>query len=153
MIFAIIQVVLAYVVADALAALYHLATDCGFNTPRIVAQFRKHHDAPRTMTFDLEPAVGGIVLLLLSHLWAPWFLSSLGVFVSFAQVPHYFTHHPAPRAVKWLQWLGLILRPRVHAAHHYGKFDRDFCVISGWNNFWINAIVRRSPWLRARLAE
>lgn len=147
----IAQILAAYVVADALAALFHLATDCGFNTPRIVAQFRNHHVAPHTMTFDLEPAVGGIVLLILSHLWAPWFLASLGVFISFGQVPHYFTHHPAPRFVRVLQKLRIILPPETHASHHNGTFDRDYCVISGWNNFWINAIARRVPGIQARL--
>lgn len=149
----LLQIIAAYIVADAAAAIFHLATDCGLNTARVVAQFQSHHKSPGLMTFDLEPAMAGIVILLLSHVACPWFLAPLGVFISFGQMPHYFTHHPAPRIVRTLQRLRIFLPPESHASHHNGTFDRDYCVISGWNNWWINAIVSRSSAIKSMIRK
>lgn len=138
------QLVAAYFTADLIAAIYHCATDRGWNTKRIVGQFMKHHREPETMTFDLEPLLGGIPIACIGFFALPVFFVSLGLFLGFGQVPHYYTHHPAPRWVQALQRIGLILSPHSHASHHGGKFDRDFSVINGWSNPLLNwAIGKR----------
>jgi hypothetical protein len=147
------QLVAAYFVADLVAAVYHLATDRGWNTRRIVANFRNHHDRPETMTFDLEPMLGGLPLVALGIYCGSFFVVALGTFLSFAQVPHYFTHHPAPAWIRRLQSWGLILRPSSHHRHHGGQFDRDFCVINGWSNPLINWALDRLEGRQASTAS
>lgn len=142
-----LQVVLAYIVADFLAALYHLATDRGWNIASQVRDFRNHHDRPWTMTFDLQPVLAGLPVVLIGYFAWPWFFVPLGLFLAFAQVPHYFTHHPAPRLVKVCQRARVILRPALHQRHHRVSFDRDFCVLNGWTNAIVNAIA---PFVPAR---
>lgn len=142
-----LQVILAYIVADFLAALYHLMTDRGWNIASQVRYFTNHHDKPWTMTFDLQPVLGGVPVALIGYFVWPWFFVSLGAFLAFAQIPHYYTHHAAPRIVQALQRSGLILRPTLHNRHHRVSFDRDFCVLNGWTNRLVNAIA---PFVPAR---
>lgn len=137
----LLQIVLAYWLVDALGGLYHLATDRGFNIASQVAFFQKHHESPETMTFDLQPCLIGVPCLVAGWFVAPWFLVPLGIFFCLAQVPHYYTHFPAPRFVQVLQRAGIFVSPASHARHHDGRFDRDFCVTAGWNNWWINWIA------------
>lgn len=144
------QTILAYIVADFLAALYHLVTDRGWNVASQVRYFLNHHDRPWTMTFDLQPVLAGVPIVLLGCFVWPWFLIPLGLFLALAQVPHYYTHHPAPRVVKALQRTGLILRPSPHLRHHHVSFDRDYCVLSGWMNWLVNAIAPLVPQRKAQ---
>ena len=141
---AIFQIIAAYVLADALSALYHLFTDRGYNTKGYVFDFQNHHDHPETMTFDLQPMMIGVPMLIMGCWWLPWFNIPLGFFLAFAQIPHYYTHFPAPKWVKVLQDWHIFLPVEQHMIHHT-HFDRDFCVISGWNNWWINRLAPYVP--------
>lgn len=142
----LLQIISAYIIADAIAAIYHLVTDLGYNIPKQVAFFRKHHEQPWTMTFDLQPLLGGIPIIILGLFIYPWFFISLGISLCIAQIPHYYSHHRdnTPRIISFLQKYKIILSPASHDNHHYGNglFDRDFCVLSGWNNFWLNPIAK-----------
>lgn len=140
-----IEIILAYTVADFLAAMYHLVTDRGWNLPTQVAWFQNHHHKPWTMTFDLQPLLAGVPIVIAGCFTRPWFLIPLGLFLALAQVPHYYTHHSAPRIVKAIQRTGLILRPALHQRHHHVSFDRDFCVLSGWTNGIVNALAPLVP--------
>jgi hypothetical protein len=131
-------VLFAYIAADALSALYHLFTDRGWNISSQRSFFENHHRRPWTMTFDLQPLAVGLPIATFGYLFESWFLLLLGMFLSVAQLPHYWAHFPAPWPVRVLQLARIILPPAKHASHHQGDFDRDFCVLSGWNNFWIN---------------
>lgn len=150
-----VSLVVAYFVADLIGALYHLATDYGYNTKRIVANFRNHHAIPESMTFDLEPMLGGIPLCIAGYYLSSPFIIMVGVFLSFAQIPHYFVHHPSPNWVKWLQqprkWLGgrsIFLPPIEHQTHHESElFNRNFSVINGWANPVVNSLI---IWLESR---
>lgn len=133
------QLIVAYYVADLVAAVYHFATDYGWNTQRVVANFMKHHGKPGSMTFDLEPMLGGLPLMLTGLWLASPFVFAFGLFIGFAQVPHYYTHHPAPVFVQSLQRWGAILPPAEHEKHHSsGHYDRNFSVINGWSNPLLN---------------
>lgn len=137
------QVVIAYVVADAIAGMYHFATDRGWNIPSQLAFFRQHHERPWTMTFDLQPVIAGIPIAAAGWWFSSAFLVALGVFLSVAQVPHYYSHFPAPSWAKLLQRTGIIISPESHNRHHTAPHDRDYCVLSGWNNWWINWLASR----------
>lgn len=137
----LLQIIAGYCLADALAGLFHLMTDHGIGLPRIVRDFQNHHERPWTMTFDLQPALIGIPIAIMGFYYAPWFLISLGLSLSIAQLPHYYTHFPAPKWVQVLQKCKIFLSPKLHADHHTPPYGRDYCVLSGWNNFWINWIA------------
>jgi ubiquitin-conjugating enzyme E2 variant len=48
---------------------------------------------------------------------------------------HMWAHAPSvPASVRWLQRHGAILSPQHHALHHGGRFDRSYCMTSGWMN-------------------
>lgn len=139
----LLQIFAAFVIADAIAALYHLVTDLGYNIPAQVGFFRKHHEEPWTMTFDLQPVLGGVPLIILGCFVQPWFFVSLGIFVALAQVPHYYSHHTKniPGIVRFLQDYGIFINEEKHNRHHNSEnFDTDFCVLSGWNNWWVSPL-------------
>lgn len=50
---------------------------------------------------------------------------------------------PLMRLVCRLQRCNLILSPQVHARHHKGTHDRNFCVVNGWANAVLNPLVPR----------
>lgn len=140
----LLQIIAAFYLADFVSAVFHLVTDRGWGLPVVVAWFRKHHAAPQTMTFDLMPAVAGVPLFIVGLLFMPWLLCPFGFFLTFAQIPHYYTHHSAPPAVRWLQRYGIFLRPEKHMGHH-GNFDRDFAVLNGASNPLVNWLAGIVP--------
>jgi hypothetical protein len=144
----LLQIVGAFILADAMSGIYHLVTDLGWNIPSQVSYFRKHHDHPETMTFDLQPMLGSIPCLIAAYFIWPWFFISLAIFVGFAQIPHYYIHHPenTPTIIKWLQKFRIVVTPDSHNYHHYGNglFDTNFCIFTGWNDWWINPIGKWS---------
>ena len=140
----LVSVLLACFMADLVTSIYHLATDGGYNFSRIVTNFLNHHDKPWTMTFDLEPMLGGMPLFIVGLYYSSTFIAVFGVCVGFAQVPHYYTHHPAPRVVVLLQKLWIFLPPKSHDDHHNSeRFDKNFSVINGWSNWLVNWISRK----------
>ena len=144
----VIEVLAAYILVDALIGVYHWATDNGWNTPDMVRKFQEHHTDPRNMTeFDWQPMPPGLVFLGLGWWLQSSFVMAFGAFLVLAQVPHYYAHRRSTSAVvhrilRFLQVIGLIASPESHALHHDGVFNRNFCVLSGWNNWWLNWIVR-----------
>lgn len=141
MISAALQVLAAYLLTDLLTGLYHFATDKGFNFKSQVAMFQEHHETNTMQGFDWQPMIGGVPAMVLG-LWMEWpFLLAMGSFGILAQVPHYYAHRKSPRVVRWLQRTGIIISPQHHAEHHRGAFDRNFCILSGWNNCWLNWVI------------
>lgn len=138
-------VIVAYILADAFSGIYHMVTDLGYNIPSQVAFFQKHHAEPWTMTFDLQPVLGGVPLIIIGLFYLHWFFIPFGLFIAFAQIPHYFIHHKenVPGIVRWLQNNKVILSPEVHESHHSGDFDKNYCIISGWNDWWLNKLARK----------
>lgn len=133
----------AYVVADAITGIYHMVTDLGYNTPTQVGYFRNHHLRPETMTFDLQPLLAMIPLFAVAYFFWPLFFIATGIFVAAGQIPHYYTHHRRniPKVILWLQQLHIIMDERGHNRHHWSKnYDVNYCVLSGWNNWWLNKV-------------
>jgi len=140
-----LQILAAYIVADALSGFYHLATDKGFNFRNQIEMFQDHHDTNTMQGFDWQNFSGGMVVAVPGAWFHSAFVVALGVFVALTQVTHYYAHvrSRSPlvhRVVKALQgWL--IVSPQSHAAHHKPPHSRDFCLLSGWNNFWLNFLL------------
>ena len=153
MLSALVQVLAAYLFADLCTGIYHFATDRGWNTRKVVALFQNHHETNTMDGFDWQPMWAGVPFLALGLClgWLELPLASFfiagGSFGILAQVPHYYAHRRSRslrvhRIVRWLQETGLIISPEHHSAHHDGKFDCNFCILSGWNNWWFNHVAR-----------
>lgn len=146
MISACLQTIAAYIVMDALTGIYHLFTDRGWNLKGQCDQFAEHHETNTMDGYDWQPLVGAIPGLACGVWFGSAFLISLSVFAVWAQVPHYFAHHPPTYGpIRWAQWCGLMISPQHHADHHSGEFDRNFCIFTGWNDWWMNAIAWLIP--------
>jgi len=135
-------ILLGYILADAISGIYHWLTDNGYNIPSQVALFQAHHQRPSGMDLDFKPAFGGLPIACIgffdvSHMV---FWATLGTAISLSQVTHYYSHHRGPWLIRLLQKLKLILPPKHHSKHHRGDYDKNFCIVSGWNNFWMNLI-------------
>lgn len=147
MLFAALQVLVAYVLVDLATGLYHWITDSGFNFRRQVEIFENHHATNTMEVFDWQPSVVGLPAMLLGlYLMSP-LLTAAGAFGMLGQVPHFYAHRRSQyklvhHLVSILQLLGLIISPSHHADHHEAPFDKNFCILSGWNNVWLNPLVR-----------
>lgn len=147
MLWVALQILAAYLLVDLLTRLYHLLTDWGINLPQQVRLFQEHHQS-NTMdeVIDWQPLVLAVPLLIFAYWWPipaiEVFLKWLGWLMVFAQTPHYFAHHPPKGGlIYWLQQLHVFIPPKHHADHHQGEFDRNFCIFSGLNNFWLNPLL------------
>lgn len=138
----IVSLVAAYIVADALSGIYHIITDYGWNIPHQVKLFKYHHENPETMTFDWQPFLAGIPICFLAFWAYPVFFITLGLCLCLSQVAHLYTHRKAPYIIKILQQTGLFISKKHHYAHHGGQFNKNFCIFSGWNDFWLNPIAK-----------
>lgn len=129
----------AYVLADLLSGVYHELTDRGYGYSRHVREFQIHHCKPDRIGMDLTPFYAGIPVCSLGyfHLFFLW----LGLFLCLTQITHYYAHHPqrANWSIRELQQAGIILSSRHHQGHHR-NWERNYCVLSGWNNGWYNWI-------------
>lgn len=141
-----IEVFAAWLLVDLLTGIYHFVTDRGWNFANQVAMFRDHHVNNRMIGFDWQPMLAGFPVMLAGVFAESSFLIALGAFAVLAQIPHYYAHLQNPPAIaRLLQRIGLMISPEHHAAHHSGKFDRNFCIFTGWADYLLNPIVRLFP--------
>lgn len=137
-----LYLILAYTLVDLLTGVYHMATDLGWNIPSQVRLFQQHHDAPHMEGFDWQPMVGAMPVLIAGAWWHSEFWVMAGVIGCFAQLPHLWAHEGTDsKVVKLMQELGIFISPESHAIHHGGKFNRNYCILSGWNNVWMNPLL------------
>lgn len=141
-----LQVIAAYVLADALSGLYHCATDYGFNIRNQIEMFREHHDTNTMQGFDWQTFAAGMLVSVPGAWVHSAFAVALGCFVALTQVTHYYAHRRSSswlvrRIIRALQQSRLIVHPASHARHHREPFARDFCLLSGWNNWWLNGFL------------
>ncbi len=155
---------LGYLAADFLSGAAHWFCDTFFaeDTPLIgktlIFPFRDHHRHPQRITQYgfLEQDTANFFLFspfLASALWAGapaegstvalvWTCGLVGLAGgSFCtNLFHKWAHqrHP-PRAVRWLQAVGLVLSPERHQKHHR-DYSLGFCVTSGWMNPILDAL-------------
>lgn len=142
-----LQILAAYVLADLLSGLYHLATDKGFNFRNQIEMFQEHHNTNTMSGFDWQTFAGGMLIAVPGAWFHSAFAIALGVFVALTQVTHYYAHCNSRsklvhHIVRVLQILHIIVPRESHQRHHSEPFDRDFCLLSGWNNWWLNPLVR-----------
>ena len=141
MILYLIEGIIAYALADLLTGTYHWATDHGWNIGSQVNSFQEHHESSEGVVFDFRPALLGLPILLLSIYWESMFFGVLGGSVTFCQFAHYYAHRPGKWLIKFLQRCWIILPPEHHTKHHSGDFNKNYCTLSGWNNWWLNYIL------------
>lgn len=144
MLSAVLQVLAAYVLVDLFTGLYHLWNDSGYGIQ--TATFQEHHEINTMERFDWQPAVFAGPIMLLGLWIESSFTIAFGAFGILGQVPHYYAHRRSKsrtvhRIVRALQLAGIIISPEHHARHHDGQFNRNFCIVSGWNNWWLNRLV------------
>ncbi len=145
-IFAFLQVFVAWLLIDLLTGIYHFVTDRGWNFANQVAMFRDHHVNNRMLGFDYQPMFAGFPVMLAGVFAESSFLLAAGSFAVLAQIPHYYAHVPnPPAAVQLLQRCGLMISPEHHSRHHHGKFDKNFCIFTGWMDLVLNPIIRLLP--------
>lgn len=142
-----LEILAAYVIADAISGLYHWATDRGYSIRQQVDLFQEHH-VNNTMTdFDWQTFAAGMPAMIIGAWIHSPFLIALGFFGAMTQCTHYYAHRRSRNkivfhAVSLLQHLRLIVSPIDHQRHHLAEnYDRDFCLLSGWNNIWLNPLV------------
>jgi hypothetical protein len=146
------KVLAAYVVVDAGSGVYHCITDRGWNIREQVASFQEHHRTNMRMSVDWRACYFGIPLALAGLLLLRPFPMFLGIFLCLVEVSHYYSHLPrnrVPALARWLQNTGIIMSYDHHQGHHQGEFDRNFCVLSGWNNWWLNKLLPLIPHRRS----
>lgn len=146
MLLTLLQIFAAYVLVDALGGIYHCLTDYGFNVNNQVTMFREHHDTNTMQGFDWQTFAAGMPLAVIGAWFHQPFLIALGVFIAITQVTHYYSHRRSSnvlvhRVVRFLQRSRIIVHPATHARHHREPFARNFCLLSGWNNWWLNSVL------------
>lgn len=137
----VLQIVVAYVLVDALTGIYHLATDRGWNFASQCALFEIHHTTNSMDGFDWQPMVAAVPTAVVGAWFHSPFFVAVGLIGCLAQLPHYWAHQGGGRVVRWLQTSRLIIHPAHHAGHHSGQFNRNFCILSGWNDWWLNRVA------------
>ena len=140
------QILAAYILADLLSGLYHLATDKGMNIKSQCEMFQEHHVTNTMAGFDWQTFAGGMPLVGIGAWFHSPFWIALGVFVALTQVTHYYAHCRSEselvhHIVRVLQLTGVIVNPTRHARHHSEPFNRDFCLLSGWCNPALNTAL------------
>lgn len=118
----------------------------GFFYADQIAAFQGHHAFPWTITARDLPnnlfrlTVPTLPQLLLLELFAPSgaataFYGTFLACIVLSQEAHRQAH--MTRSAEWvrrLQRWGLIVPPKMHAAHHRGAYDGNYCILSGvWN--------------------
>lgn len=160
MLWSLLQILVAYLLMDIATGFFHFFTDKGWNFRHFVTQFQDHHYTDTMKTFDWQPSVVALPAFLASwfiqditalHFLLPYqvFCIAFSYFGIISQVPHYFAHHPPKQDgsyfclftawIVFLQATGCFITPSNHNGHHDGVlFNRNYCVMSCWNNWWIN---------------
>ncbi len=148
----------AFLLADWISGFVHWFFDTFgdentiFFGPHVISAFREHHVLPRKIcehgyieangnTFILGTLFGGLFLFLVNRFpesplltWPLAFLQMVSVISVQTNHVHKWAHlDPAQLSapVRLLQKTGLILSPTHHRLHHQGKFDSNFCILSG----------------------
>lgn len=146
----LIIVASSWVIADFGSGVLHWSVDNYGNgrTPvmgTIIAAFQGHHSAPWTITergfcnnvYKLCIPFGIIPMTVINFLSGPsttLFFAVFCVMEIMSQEQHKWSHMTKKEVPAWVNWLQdmNISIPRVqHTMHHNGKFDGNYCIVSG----------------------
>lgn len=145
---------LGWLLSDLISGTFHWAFDTWGSTSTpwlgrtLVRTFREHHVDPRAITrhdfveTNGTNALAAIVLVIASlafeveraggaTLAIAMLVASLGVAAT-SQIHKWAHVERPPRAARWLQRAGLLLRPEHHAEHHAPPHVRAYCITCGW---------------------
>ncbi len=173
----LIALPLGVAAVDLLSGVVHWACDRfgDASTPLVgsllIRAFREHHVDPRQMVehdwieTNGEPCFFAALFLAALAFLAPNVQSELGAAAvtlvwtmaavgSWANQVHKWAHmSEPPRLARFLQRVGLALRPDEHACHHQAAHDSGYCISTGWMNplldrtglwSWLERSLRRT---------
>lgn len=154
---------LAFLLADFASGLAHWLCDTFFAEdtplvgPALIQPFREHHRDPLAITrhdfFERNHSNAASVLPILAwgalagpapaespaQVFANAFLACFGLAIAATNQIHAWAHAPrTPRAVRWLQRAGLVLRPGHHVRHH--RDGASYCITGGWLDAWLERV-------------
>ena len=151
-----------FVLADFFAGIVHWFADTWGSVhwpvvgPTLIRSFREHHVDQNAITrhdfveTNGSSALAVLPLLLTAIFYQPttqlaiFFVGTaawLCAFIVFTNQFHKWAHTSKnSQFVSLLQNSQIILPRKHHARHHAGKFDRDYCITSGWLNPLLNKI-------------
>jgi hypothetical protein len=139
--------------------------------PLLIRAFREHHVNPSNMVdhdwieTNGEPCFLSALALGVLAVLAPgvqsgfsaasvtlvWTMATVG---AWANQIHKWAHtSDAPHLARFLQRVGLALRPNEHACHHRAPHDSGYCISTGWMNplldrlglwSWLERSLRRA---------
>lgn len=147
-------------VTDLISGLLHIVLDNprSMNVPLLrglAGGFQRHHERPSRIyemslyehLYVMHLPLTIVFLAVVAVDDGALFTAFLSLVVSLhlMQMAHLWAHLPAPRVpapVRRLQRWGLLVGNREHGRHHTPPYSRDFCILSGWFNPPLNAVVR-----------
>jgi ubiquitin-conjugating enzyme E2 variant len=152
----LLGIVASVFLADFLSGLAHWVEDSYFtpDTPLLGSTIAKnvlHHHQPDAFTCNpwhltiRSSVVCSVVVaagLYVFGAFGPVWGAALGL-AAFANQVHKWAHlrsSAIPRAVRWLQSIGVLQSPAHHAAHHGGAKDSRYCVITNALNPVLDAL-------------
>jgi ubiquitin-conjugating enzyme E2 variant len=163
-----ISMIGGFILADFLSGVAHWAGDTvgdeqtPFLGPNFVKPFRMHHVDPKDITrhdfieTNGNSSIVAVPVLLVAlfimpnkpglHVYLTVLLASAAFFIFCTNQFHKWAHADrAPRVVRWLQRVGIILSPEHHAIHHAAPHDKYYCITVGW----MNPILQKLRFFRA----
>ncbi len=154
--------VLAYVAADFINGLVHMAMDNNdaYESPAgpLIAAFHLHHRTPVYkvnplivvyyretgakiwLVFFLAASVLGVAFGHVSGTWA-YGLLYFGILSSVAEVSHYLCHVPSTKVWPFLGGIGLLLSKRHHM-HHHTEDNKHYAFLNGMTDPVLNVIAK-----------
>lgn len=160
--YAVVAIPTGMLLADFLSGLIHWGADTWGSESmpvlgkRLLHPFRVHHVNPgdflqrRFLDTNGDVAAFAVPLLLVAlqmplttELWfaAAVFTASFSVVGVMTNQIHQWAHmRKAPRPVRWLQRLGVILSHEAHEQHHRPPYVANYCITTGWCNGLLQSI-------------
>ena len=141
-----LAILTAYILVDAMSGLYHFATDKGFNIQSQIKMFQEHHNTNTMQGFDWQTFAVALPIVGVGAWFHSPFWIACGIFAALTQVTHYYAHVNSRsklvhHIVRVLQLTHIIVPRESHQRHHAPPHARDFCLLSGWNNWWMNGLL------------
>jgi ubiquitin-conjugating enzyme E2 variant len=164
-----VAALVAFLTADLMSGVVHWAADTygtrrtPFFGPKFIAPFREHHVDPMAITrHDFVEANGdncfcALTVIVPTYLFVParaepWgvvaglYVLLVSLSVVLTSMAHGWAHagKDAPRPIRWLQRMGLLISAEHHALHHVSPHKTHYCITTGW----LNPVLDRTRFFR-----